>query len=241
MRATARGLGELFITVGVLFLLFVVWQLWWTDIEAGREQRAVLNQLRDDWGDQSSKPEATGPPTPAPPRDEEPPDQEPPQVATPPEGEPFGILHVPRFGDSYAVPVHQGIGLSDVLNDGVLGHYPGTAMPGEVGNFSLAGHRMTYGKPLNQIAELQPGDPIVVETAEAWYVYRMRDHQIVTPDRVDVVAPVPNQPATEPTERLMTLTACHPMYSARYRYIAHAVMESWQPKTAGIPAALAAG
>jgi sortase A len=114
-------------------------------------------------------------------------------------------------------------------------------MPGQVGNFSVAGHRVTYGRPLNLIAELRPGDPVVVETADAWFVYRMRDAQVVTPDKVEVVAAVPGRPEAQPTERLMTLTACHPMYSARERYVVHAVMESWQPKDAGTPAALVAG
>jgi sortase A len=229
IRAAVRTLGELLITVGLFLLLFVSWQLWWTDVEAGREQQAIVDQLRDRWGD-----DVTGPA--AQPADH----GEPPDLTAPANAEVFGLVHVPRFGAGYAVPVHEGTGLGDVLNRGVLGHYPGTAMPGEVGNFAAAGHRTTYGRVLHQIADLQPGDPLVVETADAWYVYRMRDAQIVTPDRVDVVAPVPGQPDAQPTERLLTLTACHPMYSARQRYIVHAVMESWQPKTAGAPAALAA-
>jgi sortase A len=107
-----------------------------------------------------------------------------------------------------------------------------------VGNFAIAGHRVTYGRPFNQIAELRPGDPIVIETKDTWYVYRMRSDLIVTPDRVDVVAPVPEQPDAEPSERLLTLTACHPMYSARERYVVHAEFDRWQPKSAGEPAEL---
>src|ERR671933_818200 len=114
-------------------------------------------------------------------------------------------------------------------------------MVGGVGNFALAGHRVTYGKPLNRIAELQVGDPVVVETGDAWYVYRVTGHEVVTPDRVDVIAPVPGQPDAAPTQRIITLTACHPEFSARYRYVVHGVMESWQPRSAGAPAVLAAG
>ncbi|MFP5333857.1 MAG: class E sortase [Actinomycetes bacterium] len=233
IRALVRGLGELLITAGLLLLLFVAWQLWWTDVQAGRESGSITADLRGTWSDgdapapagSGSRPEAG----------------EPPSVTPPAEGESFGLVHVPRFGDDYVVPLTEGIGLEDVLNKGVLGHYPGTAGPGAVGNFSVAGHRVTYGRPLHLIAELRPGDPIVVETEDAWYVYRVREAQIVTPDRVDVVAPVPNEPDAEPTERLMTLTACHPMYSARERYIVHAVLDTWQPRDAGEPDALAAG
>jgi sortase A len=108
-----------------------------------------------------------------------------------------------------------------------------------VGNFAVAGHRVTYGRPFNRVEELAPGDPVVVETREGWFVYRVRDTLIVTPDRVDVIEPVPQRPGAEPTERLLTLTTCHPMFSARERYIVHAVFDTWQPRAAGEPVALA--
>lgn len=231
IRSVVRGVGEVLLTLGVLLLLFVAWQLWWTDVEAGREQQAAADRLRGSW---------TEPAAAEPAADPDPPPSEPPVPSPVQEGESFALVHVPRFGPDYAVPVDEGIGLEEVLNDGVLGHYPGTALPGSVGNFSVAGHRVTYGRPLNLIAELRPGDPIVVETADAWYVYRMREHQIVSPDRVEVVAPVPGDPQAEPSERLMTLTACHPMYSARERYIVHAELDTWLPRDAGPPPELAA-
>jgi sortase A len=229
IRTVVRGIGELLITAGLLLLLFVAWQLWWTDVGAGREQRQIATELRQQWGDEGLPQKAGSADY-----------GEPPELTAPGDGESFGLVHIPRFGADYVVPVDEGVGLGAVLNHGVLGHYPDTAMPGAVGNFSVAGHRVTYGRPLNQIAELQPGDPIIVETADAWFVYRMREAQIVTPDRVDVVAPVPGKPDAEPTERLMTLTACHPMFSARERYIVHAELDSWQPRSAGAPGALAA-
>jgi sortase A len=248
IRAVVRTVGELLITLGVLLLLFVAWQLWWTDIEAGQQQRQITAELRDAWGDEDALTPEPGTRTPPPAPDAEPsepaaePDPaEPPVPDAPAYGESFALVHIPRFGSDYVVPADEGVGLEDVLNDGVLGHYPDTALPGDVGNFALAGHRVTYGRPLHRIAELRPGDAVVVETADTWYVYRMRDRQIVTPDRVDVVAPVPNEPGAEPTERLLTLTACHPMYSASQRYIVHAVLDSWQPRDAGAPAVLAAG
>ncbi|MFP5347608.1 MAG: class E sortase, partial [Actinomycetes bacterium] len=164
---------------------------------------------------------------------------EPPVPAgTPGAGAAFAILHVPRFGADYQRPILQGTSL-DLLARGV-GHYPSSALPGEVGNFALAGHRVTYGRPFHDIAELRQGDQIIVETADAWYVYRMRSNLVVTPNRVDVVDPVPEEPDAEPTERLLTMTACHPMYSARERFVVHAVLDHWQPKSAGPPAELAA-
>lgn len=230
VRTVVRGSGELLITAGLLLLLFVGWQLWWTDVEANRAQAAITDGLHQRWGERAPVPPrapATAAPMVAPPA----------VVATPTFGSPFAIVHVPRFGAGYQPrPVVEGTAL-DLLKDGV-GHYQGTALPGQVGNVALAGHRVTYGRPLHLIADLRPGDAVVLETGDAWFTYRMRSSTVVTPDRVDVVAPVPEQPGAQPTERLLTLTTCHPMYSARERFVVYAVLDSWQPRTAGPPASL---
>ncbi len=219
LRAAARGLGELMVTLGVLLLLFLVWQLWWTDVTAGRVQDQLTHQLERSW----QPPPRAG--STAPPQVDDP-------KLTLQDGRAFALIHIPRFGKDYVRPILQGVELP-VLDRGV-GHYPDSADPGAVGNFAVAGHRVTYGKPFNLIAELRPGDAVVVETANAWFVYRVQRHEIVTPDRVDVVAPVPEQPKATPTERMMTMTACHPMFSARERYVVFSRLESRIPKTAGV-------
>ena len=71
-------------------------------------------------------------------------------------------------------------------------------MPGEVGNFAVAAHRTTYGKPFNRIAELHVNDAIVVETADGWYTYRFRTLEYVTPDEVEVLLPVPQARTPRP-------------------------------------------
>jgi len=234
VRVAVRGIGELMITAGLVLLLFVAWQLWWTDVEANRAQEQITDGLHEEWGDVDEVP----PPAEAPPEAPAEPVGPPPEVAVPTPGSAFAIVHVPRFGADYqARPVVEGTALS-LLEDGV-GHYPGTALPGQVGNVALAGHRVTYGRPFHLIAEMEPGDAVVLETEEAWFTYRMRSAKVVLPHRVDVVAPVPEQPGVAPTERLLTLTACHPMYSARERYIVYAVFDTWQPKSDGPPASLA--
>lgn len=228
VRAVVQGVGELCITLGFVLLLFVVWQLWWTDVAASQVQRDTVHRLERTWGDPAgpvvphpeattqavSRPEATA---------------EPVRLETIPMGKAFALIRVPRFGKDYVRPVIEGIEL-DVLDEGV-GHYPDSADPGAVGNFAVAGHRVTYAKPFNQIAELRAGDPIVIETSDTWYVYRVQRHTIVTPDRVDVVAPVPEKPGTEPTQRLMTMTACHPMFSARERYVVFSKLDKTIAKT----------
>lgn len=225
----ASLLGELLVTAGVLVLLFTAWQLWWTDVVADREQAVTTAALVDDWrslaGSPSARPAAAAVP---------------PALADPAPGAPFALVHVPRFGPDWGPrPVVEGTSVDD-LQAGI-GHYPGTALPGEVGNVALAGHRNTYGRPFHEIAELRPGDAVVLETAEGWFVYRATTAEVVPPSQVEVVAPVPGDPSAVPVERLLTLTACHPIGSARERYVQHAALDRFVPRADGAPAELAGG
>ncbi|MGF1663403.1 MAG: class E sortase [Kineosporiaceae bacterium] len=233
VRGVVGTFGELSITLGVLLLLFVAWQLWWTDVEANREQDRLADRLEQDW----AAGEGTAPAPPAEPAVPGP--DEIPVAAGAAAGEPFGLLRIPRFGDGYARPIVSGT-TGDDLQQGV-GHYDGSAWPGAVGNLALAGHRTTYGAPLARIDELRPGDPVVVQTAEGYYTYRITESRIVLPQQVEVVAPVPGEPGTAPTERVITMTSCHPRYSARERYVVHGVLDEFRPATEGPPAVVAAG
>jgi sortase A len=223
VRGVVHGVGELCITLGLVLLLFVAWQLWWTDIAAGQTQRQLAHQLEQQWqGPRPPHPSGTAPAV---------------TLKEIPMGDAFALIRIPRFGDDYVRPILQGVEL-DILDRGV-GHYPESVQPGQVGNFAVAGHRVTYAKPFNKIAELRPGDAVVVETRDTWYVYRVRSHTVVTPDRVDVVAPVPEQPGKKPTKRMMTMTACHPEFSARERYVVFSELDEVLPKTGGaVPDAL---
>ncbi|GII98834.1 sortase A [Sediminihabitans luteus] len=220
------GIGELLITLGLLLGLFVVWQLWWTDVQGDKFQAEVIEQL--DWA-------------PPPVVDTAPVERtdDPPVMEEPAVGDVFAQFYVPRFGADYVKPAAEGVDKATILDTIGIGHYPGTAMPGDLGNFSVAAHRTTYGKPFNKIADLQEGDPIVVRTEDTWYVYRVTEHLIVYPDQVDVIAPIPGtkagDPVVEPTQRLLTMTSCHPMFSAAQRYIVHAEFAYWFPVSEGVP------
>jgi sortase A len=237
--------GELLITAGVLLGLFVVWQLWWTDVQAQREHAQILASLdwpdpgsgADDAGDDAAESDATSPPVAAQDVDE------PPVMEEPEEGTVFAELYVPRWGDDYVAPIAHGVDKATVLDRLGIGHYPDTAMPGELGNFATAGHRTTYGKPYHLVHELEVGDPLVVRTADAWYVYRVTEWEIVWPNQVEVISAVPGvkpgEPLPELTERYMTMTACHPMYSAAQRYIVYSELDYWAAVSEGVPAELA--
>ncbi len=220
--------GEILITIGVLLGLFVVWQLWWTDVVAEQVQAQIVDDLGWLTVPTQSAPTAVQY------RDAAP------VLAEPPSGETFAVLYVPRWGAD-PMPVSEGTNKYQVLDKLGIGHYSGTAMPGGIGNFALAGHRTTYGKPFNRIEELNVGDPLVVRTSDIWYVYRVTSTEVVRPAQVDVIAPVPGDPQATPTEAMMTLTTCHPMYSARERYIVHALLDYWVPADEDTPVDLAEG
>ena len=228
VRAITRGLGELFITAGLVILLFCAYQLFWTNVTADRAADQVVSQLRDQWTrpGASAGPSATGP-TAAP---------APPVV---PLGDALALMHIPRLGTGWVKPVVQGVDLPDLARG--LGHYPKTAAPGEVGNFAVAGHRATNGEPLREIDKIKKGDTIVVETATDWFTYVVDKHQIVAPTDVWVIEPVPGQPKAEATQALITLTSCEPRWASYKRWIVFGHLQSTMSKAAGTPAALAAG
>jgi sortase A len=108
-------------------------------------------------------------------------------------------------------------------------------MPGQVGNFAVAGHRTTYGRPFHNIDLLQKGDIIVVETKSDYVVYAVGRQVIVTPEHVEVIAPVPQRPGVKPAQAWMTMTSCHPKFSARERYIVFAELVKSIPRAKGLP------
>lgn len=216
-RWTLGIVGDLLVTAGLVLLLFVGWQLWFTDVTANRTQDATVSRLTRDF----AAPPAPGTPT-----------TETPKAV--PFGSAFAIVRIPRFGADYARPVLEGT-TRDILQDGI-GHYDGTVLPGAIGNFAVAGHRTTYGRPFHDIDTLRPGDLVVVETRTAYSVYAVKRHEIVAPTRVQVVAPVPDQPGVKPTEAWLTMTACHPKYSAAQRYVVFAQLVKTYPHAEGLPA-----
>ena len=233
-RTTVTGvIGELLLTAGVIVLLFVAWQMWIGDIIISAQQNEQGQQISQEWDRQ---------PAPGPPPAVETEDgvwYEPPLMEHPSAGEHMALLRVPRFGDDYAATIAGGTTRPITLDNGWVGVYDQSVMPGQVGNFSVAGHRTTWGFPLNRMDKLKIDDAIVVETAEGWYTYRYRNMQYVTPDAVDVLLDVPQVPGVETGERYMTLTACSPLYSLAERIVGYAVFEGFQPRSEGAPESLA--
>lgn len=233
----AGVLGELLITAGVVLLLFVAWQLWIGDWIYSAERYEQGRQLSEEWAQNP-------PPVVVPEEGDE--AGEPPRIEEPAEAERFGNMYVPRWGEDYVMPMAGGVTRANTLDPIGIGHYPSAEyptvkMPGEVGNFALAGHRTTFGKPFSEIASLQIGDAIVVETEVGWYTYRFRTLEYVQPSEVDVLLDVPQHPEVPANERYITLTACSPRYSLAERIIAYGVFDSFQSRADGPPSSLTEG
>ncbi|MCW2713165.1 MAG: hypothetical protein JWN88_212 [Frankiales bacterium] len=225
VRAGLRGLGELMITIGVVLLLFTVYELQITGLVTAREQGRLSDDLASSWAEPVPPAgQAAGAPV-----------AEPAPVAL---GDGLAVLRVPRLGDWNDSPpvVVEGVSVEDLKKG--PGHIPGTALPGEVGNVVLSGHRTTYGQPFNAFGELQAGDAVVLETRDTWFTYRVTGTEIVAPNAVEVTYPVPGDLAATPTRRLLTMTTCHPKFSAKQRLIIFSELESATPKSAGRPASL---
>jgi sortase A len=220
--------GELLVTVAVIALLFLVWRLWFNDIVVLEKLSTAGTEITTQWETSTPPLPAADPPEPV----------NPPYVLEQPNlGETFGVLLVPRWGADYAVPITEGT-TTGILEKGA-GRYTSTQMPGELGNFAVAGHRTTFGAPFRKVEELRRGDSIYIETEAGWHQYLYRDREIVAPTAIRVLEPVPNEPGVEPVNRVITLTTCHPIFSSEERMIVYGLYEGWYPREGGAPAELA--
>lgn len=209
--------GEILITAGVVLLLAVVYELWWTNIVAERDADQQRQELVQSW-------------------EEEPP----PAVVVPIPSQAFGLMYIPRVADDvWATPLIEGVQPNDLTKG--IGRFPDSAMPGEVGNTAFAGHRATHGEPLAHVDQLQVGDKVYIETGAGWYTYELERDQLVAPTDVWVVDPVPGQPAgTEPTESILTLVTCHPRWGSTQRWIWWGTLVDQRTWEQGAPPELAA-
>src|SRR3954469_7412634 len=191
LRTALRGVGQTLITAGVIILLFCAYELWFTNLYTNREQ----SNLRHDNAD-ILNPVAPPPGLP--------------EFADVSPGKGIAVLRIPRLGRGYLKVIVEGVGAGDLKKG--AGHYPKTALPGQVGNFVVSGHRTTYGAPFNRLDEVRPGDAIVLETRTSWYVYRETREIKVSPSAVWVTDPVPGHPGVHPTQQTLTFTTCNPKY-----------------------------
>ena len=129
----------------------------------------------------------------------------------------IGEVQIPKIGLVH--PVYEGVTLT-VIDHGP-GHWPGSAVPGQLGNSVFAGHRVTHSRPFRRINELVAGDEIIFRMQNGTFTYKMTGSQIVTPKDVHIVNPT--------SDATVTLFACHPPGSARQRYVVRGAFVSSAP------------
>ncbi|MFJ5076086.1 class E sortase [Streptomyces sp. NPDC088553] len=245
-RTGARVLwvcAETVVTCGVVVLLLVVHQLWWTNQQARAEALQQVRVLEREWDISPPSPtsSASDAASPAGPASASGPSSS--SSTGAPSGGPapgatrtapsaaFAVLRIPRLG--LTVPVAHGVSKRSVLDKGYVGHYPGTAAPGRTGNFALAGHRNTHGEPFRYINRLARGDVISVRTRGATYTYRVdRILPRTAPRDVGVVRAVPRSVVSpsygyDAPGAYLTLTTCTPEFSSAYRLVVWAKLVSW--------------
>ena len=213
IRGAIRVSGELMITFGLIVLLFAGYEVFGNSAKVQDEQNALSTELDEVWNDPTVGPTPSAA-TKAP-------------VA--PGSNLVGRLYIPKLDKEWVVV--DGVQPDDIRY--APGHYPDSAKPGQVGNFSVAGHRIK--KIFWRLDELKSGDVIGVETRSNWYVYRVYTSEVVKPSAVEVVAPVPGKPKAKPTKSLLTLTTCNPKYNNYERLIVHAELVSTTKRDQKLP------
>jgi sortase A len=199
VRRLLRGAGWTFIGMGSFVLYFLVYQLVGTNAVTSRGQEELRSQLEREWT--ASPPPANRDPKKVVPR-------------RPAPGKPLAVLDIPKIQLDNKVVV-EGVGREDLRKG--PGHVPSTVLPGQEGTFGISGHRTTYGAPFYRLNELAKGDTITVVTREAIYTYTVTRTAIVRPTDVQVLDNVRGPDGK--LKATITLTTCHPRYSARQRLV----------------------
>ncbi|MFF3741469.1 class E sortase [Streptomyces sp. NPDC002566] len=238
--------AELVFTAGLLGLLFVVHQLWWTNREAREGAERRVEALEREWAggrpsggggvpggageglDRGGPLNWTGPRGSSGRGVDGGAGPSSPGGRGPARSQAYAVLSIPRL--HLRVPVAEGTGKRGVLNKGYAGHYSGTQQPGQQGNFALAGHRNSHGEPFRYLNRLRRQDIVEVRTAAGTYTYAV---DLVLPQTsardAGVLRPVPRSlvhPAYgyDRPGHYLTLTTCTPEYTSRYRLVVWATL-----------------
>jgi sortase A len=205
VRRLLRGTGWTFIGMGSFVLYFLVYQLVGTNAVTSRGQADLRSELQREWSATPAAPKPANTKKVAP--------------KPPPLGKALAVLEIPKI--QLKKVIVQGVG-RDELRKGP-GHVPSTVMPGQDGTFGVSGHRTTYGAPFYRLDELGKGDTITVVTREWTYTYSVTRTDIVRPTDTQVLDNVIG-PDNKP-KATITMTTCHPRYSARQRLIVFGDLE----------------
>lgn len=203
--------GRVFVAAGLILLFYTAYLLWGTGVYTAQQQEQAAQELASNplVGEEQLSNGDIPPARPAEP------------VAL---GSPLFTMKIPKLAVETAIV--EGVGREELKKG--PGHFPdcadvgdgvecveGAAYPSEEGNVAISGHRTTYGAPFFNLHQLEKGDVIDVVSGRARYRYQVRGQEIVDP--------VAGYNVVEQHGRSeLTLTTCHPRFSAAQRLIIHA-------------------
>lgn len=197
-RKVFASLAELFFTASALVLLFLIYQLWFTTEVAKLEQAAVADRLTALMG-AAPESEVSDPVA---------------EVIATSDLSGVGLLYIPALKDQvWGLPIISGTN-NRALAQGV-GHYQKTELPGQVGNFAIAGHRATDGEPFAYFEKLKAGDLVYVQTTAGWFTYQLVQDQKILETEVWVLD---DDPIGLGEQKLITLTTCDPRWNSTRRW-----------------------
>jgi sortase A len=211
-RLLAQIIGEILLTLGLVLLLFVGYKMLQDKVVAVQQTELAQKQPGNNFVelDKVSK-----------------------------LADIFARMYVPRFGSDWTRLIAEGTRWHPVLNEIGVGHYTNTAMPGDVGNFAIAGHRGGFGGAFKNIHELVAGDRVYIETKHTWFVYKFLQTKIVAPNELGVIKPVPDKlDGATAGGRYLTMTSCTPIFVNTSRIISWFELERSLPVPQGPPAEL---
>lgn len=219
-------IAETVMTLALLVILFLVYELWWTGIGAETDRQESVESFYSQFDGAATEPavdtcytlddgteigcaptmrELTGP------------------------EDIMGTLYAPRLGEDWIAPVRAGVS-SYQLDRGGVGHYLTTDYPDEPGNFAVAGHRNTYSSMLGDQDMLVTGDKLYLLSADGLWTYEVTQRKVITPWDTSVLNADPNlENGVEPETGTLTLTTCHPMFSNTERLVHHATITDFTP------------
>lgn len=197
--------GLLLVLTGVSALSWAGWQFYGTNLVAQGKHEQAVSDVRERWRDGQ-------------------------EVSERAEGDVRAVLRIPRFGEDWAVPIFDSVS-EDALAAGV-GRFVDNAPVGAVGNYALAGHRVTQGEPFRNLTELVAGDEVVVETQAFVYTYVLDTdgaaHRVSFTD----TWVLDDRPVELPRRRIITLTTCAELFHTDDRLAVFGHLVSREPNTA---------
>jgi sortase A len=188
--------GELLLITASVIGLYLLYQAWFTNFDSDQRAVSIASEIKEQFLEPES---ASG--------------------LVEVKNEPFdgiGLLYIPKLKDDvWGVPVLSDVS-SRALASGV-GHYPGTALPGQEGNFAIAAHRATYGEPFARFEQLASGDRVFIQTLEGYFEYQLFADQKIPDTDTWVIAEKPDGLTTS-SSSLITLTTCDPRWNSTQRW-----------------------